>query len=81
MLASPYTLPLFLTVYYIFTSLMGTIRVLVLKKNVIKLALYRHFRNTLLFAIIGMLQITVAEILYCRNFILLEIKLIQTACY
>jgi len=34
-------------------SLIDTIRLVALRKNVVKLALYKHFRNTLIFAILG----------------------------
>lgn len=39
--------------WWIFSSLVQTIRLLILKKNVIKLSLYRHFRNTMILSIIA----------------------------
>jgi hypothetical protein len=39
--------------WWIFASLVRTIRDLALKKNDVKLALYKHFRNTLIFAILA----------------------------
>jgi len=41
--------------YWIFTGLVATTRQLRLKKNVAKLNVYRHFTNTILFAIIASL--------------------------
>lgn len=38
--------------YWIFTSLVQTTRTLRLRRNMVKLALYRHFTNTLIFAVI-----------------------------
>ncbi|KAK3769533.1 hypothetical protein RRG08_044728 [Elysia crispata] len=37
--------------WWIFTSLLQTIRTLRLRRNVVKLSLYRHFTNTLIFAV------------------------------
>ena len=42
-----------LTATNIFVSLAQTIKTLKLRRNPIKLSLYRHFTNTLLFAVIG----------------------------
>ena len=39
--------------YWIFTSLVNTTRTLRLRKNIVKLNVYRHFTNTILFAIIA----------------------------
>jgi hypothetical protein len=41
--------------YWIFTGLVATTRQLRLKKNLVKLNVYRHFTNTVLFAIIASL--------------------------
>jgi hypothetical protein len=41
--------------YWIFTGLVATTRQLRLKKNLLKLNVYRHFTNTVLFAIIASL--------------------------
>ncbi|CAF0768134.1 unnamed protein product [Rotaria sp. Silwood1] len=38
--------------YWIFTSLVATTRTLRLRKNILKLNVYRHFTNTILFAIV-----------------------------
>ncbi|CAI2356948.1 unnamed protein product [Caenorhabditis sp. 36 PRJEB53466] len=50
-------LPLVLTemiiFYWIFTSLASTIRMLRLKRNDVKLSVYRHFANTLAFSVIA----------------------------
>ncbi|CAI5455060.1 unnamed protein product [Caenorhabditis angaria] len=50
-------LPLVLTemviFYWIFTSLTATIRMLRLKRNDVKLNVYRHFTNTLVFAVVA----------------------------
>jgi hypothetical protein len=44
------------TIYYwIFTGLVATTRALRLKKNILKLNVYRHFTNTVLFAIVSSL--------------------------
>ncbi|ESO01790.1 hypothetical protein HELRODRAFT_186406 [Helobdella robusta] len=37
---------------WIFTNLVKTIRLVTLKKNIVKLTLYRHFRNVLIFSIL-----------------------------
>lgn len=42
-----------LTVVNIFVSLAQTIKTLKLRRNPVKLSLYRHFTNTLIFAVIG----------------------------
>lgn len=42
-----------LTVINIFVSLAQTIKTLKLRRNPVKLSLYRHFTNTLIFAVIG----------------------------
>jgi len=39
--------------YWIFTGLVATTRQLRLKKNLVKLSVYRHFTNTVLFAILA----------------------------
>ncbi|GMT36853.1 hypothetical protein PFISCL1PPCAC_28150 [Pristionchus fissidentatus] len=39
--------------YWIFTSLVSTMRTLKLRRNEVKLTVYRHFMNTLLFAVVG----------------------------
>lgn len=39
--------------YWIFTSLVQTTRTLTLRRNIIKLTLYRHFTNTLVFSVLG----------------------------
>jgi hypothetical protein len=39
--------------WWIFTSLVQTTRTLRVRRNLIKLALYRHFTNTLIFAVIA----------------------------
>ncbi|CAH0388076.1 unnamed protein product [Bemisia tabaci] len=39
--------------WWIFTSLVQTTRVLRLRRNVVKLTLYRHFTNTLIFAVVA----------------------------
>jgi hypothetical protein len=41
--------------YWIFTGLVATTRQLRLKKNLLKLNVYRHFTNTILFAIVASL--------------------------
>lgn len=38
---------------HIFVSLAQTMKLLKLRRNVVKLSLYRHFTNTLIFAVIG----------------------------
>lgn len=38
---------------HIFVSLAQTMKLLRLRRNVVKLSLYRHFTNTLIFAVIG----------------------------
>lgn len=44
------------TIYYwIFTGLVATTRMLRLKKNIVKLNVYRHFTNTIIFAILSSL--------------------------
>ena len=45
-----------LTVDYIFTALVNTMRTLRLRRNLVKLSLYRHFTNTLIFAVLGKLS-------------------------
>lgn len=42
-----------LTATNIFVSLAQTIKTLKLRRNPVKLSLYRHFTNTLIFAVIG----------------------------
>ena len=39
--------------WWVFSSLVQTTRTLRIRKNVIKLTLYRHFTNTLIFTVIG----------------------------
>lgn len=41
--------------WWIFTSLVQTTRTLRLRRNMVKLSLYRHFTNTLIFAVIASL--------------------------
>jgi hypothetical protein len=44
------------TIYYwIFTGLVATTRTLRLRKNIVKLNVYRHFTNTMIFAIVASL--------------------------
>ena len=40
----------------VFTSLVQTTRTLRLRRNLVKLSLYRHFTNTLIFAVLGKLS-------------------------
>jgi len=42
-----------LTVNHIFTALVNTMRTLRLRRNLVKLSLYRHFTNTLIFSVLG----------------------------
>ena len=42
--------------WWIFSSLVQTTRTLRLRRNVVKLSLYRHFTNTLIFAVLGMIS-------------------------
>ncbi|CAH1793233.1 unnamed protein product [Owenia fusiformis] len=39
--------------WWVFTSLMQTVRTLRLRRNIVKLSLYRHFTNTLIFTVIA----------------------------
>ena len=39
--------------WWIFMSLMQTMRTLRIRKNIVKLSLYRHFTNILVFSVIG----------------------------
>jgi hypothetical protein len=39
--------------WWIFTGLVQTTRTLRLRRNVVKLSMYRHFTNTLIFAVLG----------------------------
>ena len=61
----------FLTSAHIFTSLVQTIRMLIMRKNIVKLTLYRHFRNTLIFAVLGQFNLLwalmVAQYVVCSN--------------
>ena len=43
----------FLDCSHIFSSLIQTTRTLRLRRNVVKLTLYRHFTNTLIFSVLG----------------------------
>jgi len=38
---------------HIMKSLMDTMRLVALRRNVVKLMLYKQFRNTLVFAVVG----------------------------
>lgn len=44
---------IFLDFPYIFISLTQTMKLLKLRRNVVKLSLYRHFTNTLILAVAG----------------------------
>ena len=39
--------------YWVFKALVETTRTLRIRKNVVKLNLYRHFTNTLIFMVVG----------------------------
>lgn len=41
--------------WWIFMSLVQTTRTLRIRRNLVKLSLYRHFTNTLIFAVLGKL--------------------------
>lgn len=43
----------FLNFLHIFISLAQTMKTLRLRKNTVKFSLYRHFTNTLIFAVLG----------------------------
>lgn len=45
----------FLNFLHIFISLAQTMKTLRLRKNTVKFSLYRHFTNTLIFAVLGKL--------------------------
>jgi len=47
---------------YIFTALVNTMRTLRLRRNLVKLSLYRHFTNTLIFAVLGKLFVINADV-------------------
>jgi len=49
-----------LTVNHIFTALVNTMRTLRLRRNLVKLSLYRHFTNTLIFSVLGKLFLSCA---------------------
>ena len=49
-----------LTVDHIFTALVNTMRTLRLRRNLVKLSLYRHFTNTLIFAVLGKLSFSLS---------------------
>ena len=51
----PLTLVEIIIYYWIFTALIATTRILRLRKNIVKLNVYRHFTNTLIFAIVASL--------------------------
>ncbi|OXA42720.1 Transmembrane protein 87A [Folsomia candida] len=53
--------------YWIFQSLMATTRTLRLRRNLIKLNLYRHFTNTLFFAVISSIIFMVWSIRYLKT--------------
>lgn len=42
---------------YIFISLSQTTRLLKLRRNIVKLSLYQHFTNTLIFSVVGEYQL------------------------
>ncbi|CAB3399907.1 unnamed protein product [Caenorhabditis bovis] len=50
--------------YWIFTSLTATIRMLRLKRNEIKLNVYRHFTNTLVFAVLSSVVFMIWSMIY-----------------
>ncbi|CAD6189007.1 unnamed protein product [Caenorhabditis auriculariae] len=62
------SLPLVLTemviFYWIFTSLTATMRTLRLKRNEVKLSVYRHFTNTLIFAVLSSIVFMVWSMFY-----------------
>ncbi|XP_069686707.1 transmembrane protein 87A isoform X2 [Periplaneta americana] len=52
--------------WWIFTSLVQTTRTLRLRRNLVKLSLYRHFTNTLIFAVISSVVFMLYSIKYHR---------------
>ena len=65
-------------VYWVFSSLLQTIRTLRLRRNVAKLSLYRHFTNLLVFTILGTLSLwdlfVSSKLIYYRDFIDLKLS-------
>ncbi|XP_041353605.1 transmembrane protein 87A-like [Gigantopelta aegis] len=70
------TVPLAVTdaviVWWIFTSLVQTTRTLRLRRNIVKLSLYRHFTNTLIFAVLASIAFMIWSIIqhklkYCTT--------------
>lgn len=53
MVALPLTLLEVGICWWIFTALVNTTRALRLRRNEVKLSLYRHFTNTLIFAVLA----------------------------
>ncbi|ODN04343.1 Transmembrane protein [Orchesella cincta] len=53
--------------WWIFHSLLTTTRTLRLRRNLVKLALYRHFTNTLIFAVISSIAFMIWSIRYLKT--------------
>jgi uncharacterized integral membrane protein len=53
--------------WWVFSSLVQTTRILRLRRNVVKLNLYKQFTNTLIFAVLGILSSTRNEFLNLIN--------------
>ena len=49
--------------WWVFSSLVQTTRILRLRRNVVKLNLYKQFTNTLIFAVLGIVIFSVNDIL------------------
>ena len=69
----------FLDCSHIFSSLIQTTRTLRLRRNVVKLTLYRHFTNTLIFAVLGKslcvcVCVLCAWHLFCFDFVCLPVS-------
>ncbi|XP_063240596.1 transmembrane protein 87A [Bacillus rossius redtenbacheri] len=58
--------------WWIFTSLVQTMRTLRLRRNVVKLSLYRHFTNTLIFAVVASVIFMLYSIKYHKMAICLK---------
>lgn len=66
---------------HIFVSLAQTMKLLRLRRNVVKLSLYRHFTNTLIFAVIGTKKINcVFCVLNCELCLTLRELFLKLVC-
>lgn len=67
--------------WWIFTSLVQTTRTLRLRRNMVKLSLYKHFTNTLIFSVIASVIFMIYSIRAHKLALCITVSFLYYICY